>query len=149
VAGGTAVGVFWGFSPLPGMQMILAAITATILKVNRLPAILAVHISNPLTAILIYPVTWAVGDLLLRPFCGATHLAWGRMSFTFHGFFHLAGQAMVRMLIGGFVVGAICAAITYFRIFRAVVRYRRSMPAAGLPGIESARTAQGKGLSTD
>jgi len=130
IAGGTAVGIFWGFSPLLGAQMILAAITATVFNVSRLPAILAVHITNPVTAFIIYPTTWAVGDLLLRPFCSAAdRISWGEMDFSLSCFLNLAGQTMMRMLVGGFVVGTICGLIAYYRIFRAIVRYRRAMAA--------------------
>lgn len=65
VALGTAIGVFIGLTPTVGIQMILvmllAAATGRLFQFNRVAALLAVYISNPLTMVPLYWFLYWVG----------------------------------------------------------------------------------------
>jgi hypothetical protein len=56
IAAGAAIGVFVGFLPLYGFQMILGACLAAVARVNKVAAILPVWLTNPVT---IPPVLYA------------------------------------------------------------------------------------------
>ena len=126
VAGGLAVGIFWGMSPLWGLQTVLAFVTATIFNLSRIPAVVAVHSSNIITALFIYSFTWKVGNWLLSPFVGAGGpMPLTEATFSWRTMLGLAGHALARMLIGGFLVGAVLGVITYFLALFGVIRFRR------------------------
>jgi uncharacterized protein (DUF2062 family) len=65
VALGICIGLFVGFSPLYGLQMILALLLALILHGSKIAAMLTVWITNPLTVIPIYSLTYWLGVRLL------------------------------------------------------------------------------------
>jgi uncharacterized protein (DUF2062 family) len=66
IALGLAVGTFIALTPTMGFQVVLAAITTTICRANRLAAIAAVYITNPFTMIPIYGSTYLVGAWILN-----------------------------------------------------------------------------------
>jgi hypothetical protein len=132
VAGGLSLGVFWGCSPLWGLQMILAFISATICNFSRIPAILAVHVSNFVTMPVIYYATWKIGDLMMTPFFGASAqmpLSDTISSFSWGSLLQLTGQALIRMLLNGFVFGGIMATLTYPLSLWGINRFRRAIQA--------------------
>jgi uncharacterized protein len=67
MAGGLALGLFVAFTPTIPFQMLLAGAGALFLKVNLPMAVLAVWVSNPLTAIPIYMSAWGLGRTMLGP----------------------------------------------------------------------------------
>jgi len=128
VAGGVALGVFWGVSPLWGLQTILALISATALNVSRIPAAISVHVSNPLSAPFIYPMTWVIGNLLLKPFVGgARPIPWEGLELSPTILLGFAGRALINMLLGGFVLGAALGLTVYFMSLFGVTRVRQQI----------------------
>ncbi|MCK4501433.1 MAG: DUF2062 domain-containing protein [Desulfuromonadales bacterium] len=65
VARGMALGLFIGFSPTFGCQMLLALFFAFLFRQNKIAAFVGVWVTNPLTAPLIYGLEYQVGRLLL------------------------------------------------------------------------------------
>jgi uncharacterized protein (DUF2062 family) len=65
IALGAALGLFIGMTPFMGFQTVIAVFFAALLKWNKISAAITVWISNPLTAPLIYPVTYFVGAKLV------------------------------------------------------------------------------------
>ncbi len=65
IALGAALGVFVAFTPTVGFQMIIAFAFATLIRVNRLAAVLPVWITNPLTILPIYSFNYWIGLLLV------------------------------------------------------------------------------------
>jgi len=127
VAGGVAVGVFWGLSPLWSLQMVLALVTATVLNVNRVTAVICVHLSNPAT-LFIYWFTYWVGDLLLIPVTGPSKpIAWSALRSSLGTFPAVAEHVLARLLLGGVVVGLIAGASSYALTLRAITRYRQAV----------------------
>lgn len=61
IAGGVALGTFFGFVVPPGIQMIVSIGFAPILRVNPVAAALGTWISNPLTMPFIYPLAMTLG----------------------------------------------------------------------------------------
>ncbi len=66
IALGTAIGVFVAFTPTVGIQMILGAVLATIVRANRLAAVLPAWISNPLTIPPIFLFNYSIGRIFIQ-----------------------------------------------------------------------------------
>lgn len=65
IAGGLALGLFIGFTPTMGAQIVLAGISAFFLKVNIPMALAGSLVTNPLTAAIIYPLEYQFGVWLI------------------------------------------------------------------------------------
>ena len=66
IAKGLAIGVFIAYLPVMGLQMMLAWITASLLKANRMVAVLGVWVSNAATAVFVYYPAYRLGRLILK-----------------------------------------------------------------------------------
>ena len=106
-ARGLAAGVFSGFFPLFGVQMVLAIIIATLIKGNRLLAVSGTWISNPMTYFPLYWFNYFVGSVLLGQTSGNAHkIRSDFLELSDKGFFFLA-----RMLVGSALTGTILGLI--------------------------------------
>jgi uncharacterized protein (DUF2062 family) len=65
IALGIAIGVFIGFTPTVGLQMIIALALATLLRANKVVCLPMVWVSNPVTMVPIYLVCFQVGSALV------------------------------------------------------------------------------------
>ncbi len=65
VAGGLALGLFIGFTPTMGVQIVLAGIAAFLLRVNIPAALTGALATNPLTAPFIYTLEYKIGVWLV------------------------------------------------------------------------------------
>ncbi|RYD83923.1 MAG: DUF2062 domain-containing protein [Verrucomicrobiaceae bacterium] len=61
IAGGLALGLFIGFTPTMGVQIILCGVLAYLLRVNIPLALAGTFVTNPFTAAIIYPLEYQVG----------------------------------------------------------------------------------------
>ncbi len=96
LAGGTAVGLFSAFIPIP-IQFILAAVLAVMLRVNLPLSITLVWISNPLTMGPIFYFTYQVGMVLL---------GWSSDQVTLTNFW-------LPLWLGSLVIAVISAVLSY------------------------------------
>ena len=62
IAGGFALGTFIAFTPIIGLQMVLAVILSTLFNCNRPAAILAIWITNPVTIAPIFTINYWIGQ---------------------------------------------------------------------------------------
>jgi hypothetical protein len=142
IAAGVALGVFVGLTPTVGFQMVIAALLATILGVNRLAAVLPVWITNPFTIAPIYYFEYRVGSWVwpaeegphivgrleaLAEKLGAVTISdvWGSMGSALAAMGHLGAEILVPLILGSLVVGVVCAAAAYPATLWAVARIRK------------------------
>jgi hypothetical protein len=142
IAAGAAVGVFVGFTPTVGFQMVISALAATVLRVNRLAAIFPVWITNPFTIVPIYYFEYQVGTWVwpaeegphvverlnvLADKISAVTVSdfWSSMSAVFAAMGSLGADVLVPLMLGSLVVGIVCAAATYPLTLWTVKRIRR------------------------
>jgi len=142
IAAGASVGVFVGLTPTVGFQMIIAALAATVLRVNRLAAVFPVWITNPFTIVPVYFFEYQVGAWIWRAeggphvikrlqALGATISAvtvsdlWNTMGAVFAGIGRLGAEILVPLMLGSLIVGSVCAAVAYPLTLWTVVRIRR------------------------
>ena len=70
IALGTALGVFVALTPTVGIQMVIvmviALLTKPFLRFNRVAALVAVYLSNPVTVVPIYWFNYRIGTIFLE-----------------------------------------------------------------------------------
>ncbi|HDI60010.1 MAG TPA: DUF2062 domain-containing protein [Desulfobacteraceae bacterium] len=122
IARGFAVGLFIGFMPILGAQMLIAVPLAALFKSNKLAAAAGVWITNPVTAPVIYGLTYVLGSKLTGI---SGRLAAGFAEpMTLMDVVAQAPHVFWTLTIGGIVVGLPVAVASYYLSLAAVIRYR-------------------------
>jgi len=104
---GMALGLFIGFSPTFGFQIILAVFLAFLLRQNKIATFVGVWVTNPLTAPLIYGLEYKIGRLIL----GLPPLAADQ--FTSELSWSLGMKVGAPLFLGSLVLGIPVATIGY------------------------------------
>jgi uncharacterized protein (DUF2062 family) len=126
VALGFALGIFVGMSPTMGVQMPIAIFFAALFKWSKLSAAVGVWISNPLTAPIIYGVTYITGAKLLHldpVFNMPLSPSWS----TLEALLQKAPQALGAMTVGGGILGIPLAIVSYYLSYAAVEKYQKEV----------------------
>lgn len=123
IARGLAVGVFAGWFPWFGLQTLIALTIALVVRGNKVIAVAATWISNPLTYVPIFAFNYHIGLLVLRspedePFELTALESW-------QGVQELGSTILVPLFLGSFVVGIISASLSYFVGLRLIQRARQ------------------------
>jgi uncharacterized protein (DUF2062 family) len=123
---GFALGLFVGMSPFMGLHTAIAVLLAALFKWNKFSAAIAVWISNPFTAPLIYGLTYLLGAKVLSY----------KNSYTLPGSFDLdallhiirsAPEIIWVLIVGGTVAGIPLAVIGYFCAYFTIFEYRKNL----------------------
>lgn len=126
IALGFALGLFVGMSPFMGLHTAIAVPLAALLKWNKFSAAVAVWISNPLSAPVIYGMTYFVGARVLFIENGYKL----RMAFNLDALLYTlrsAPEIIGILLVGGAVVGLPVAILGYHFALRTIIQYRESI----------------------
>ncbi len=140
VAAGVAAGAFTSFSPFMGLHFLIAFVLAWIIRGNMLASALGTFVGNPLSFPFIWAATYNTGQYLLHNANASSSppdivLAMTNVMnavFEFDG--HAASAALkliwepllLPMLVGGGLIGLVCAVPLYFVTRRAAVMFRES-----------------------
>ena len=124
VSGAFAVGLFWAMIPIP-MQMVAAAVSAILARVNLPISVALVWLTNPLTMPPIFYFNYLVGTWILGapPGVGEFHMTLEWFSAQLHAIW-------LPLYFGSFVVGVISGLLGYVLIrgywrWHIVQQYRR------------------------
>ncbi|WP_293067588.1 MULTISPECIES: DUF2062 domain-containing protein [unclassified Moorena] len=121
IARGLACGVFAGFFPLFGLQLIIGILLAVLLRGNKIAATAGTWISNPLTYVPIFAFNFHVGEWLLNQ----DELA--NVSFqSWQEFRELGSEIVLTLFVGCFAVGLVCAVVSYWLSVKLIYRLRTS-----------------------
>ena len=126
IALGFALGLLVGMTPFMGLHTALAVPLAALLKWNKFSAALAVWISNPLSAPVIYSITYYTGARILFIEDGYKL----PLTFDLDALLYTlrsAPEIIGILLVGGIVVGLPVAALGYYFALKAIVEYRESI----------------------
>ncbi|HFQ89152.1 MAG TPA: DUF2062 domain-containing protein [Desulfobulbus sp.] len=133
LAVGTGFGVFIGIVPLMPVQTIILVPLTILLRINTLAALIAATaVSNPLTFIPQYYLTWKVGDMLLpgriswEQLQEVLHLI--RHESLWHGiqtFLHLGFNTIAVLLCGGVLIGLPVGLLAYYASLLFFIKVRR------------------------
>jgi len=126
IARGFALGLFVGMSPFMGLHTAIAVPMAALFKWNKFSAALAVWISNPISAPIIYGITYYTGAkvLLIQDGYKLPH------EFNLEALLYTlrsAPEIIGILMVGGIVVGLPLAGVGYYFAFKAITEYRRSL----------------------
>ncbi|VXD23086.1 conserved membrane hypothetical protein [Planktothrix serta PCC 8927] len=122
LARGLAIGVFTGWFPFFGLQIVFGVGLATLLRGHKLLAAVGTWISNPITAIPIYWFNFHIGQWLL----GFPTLSLEEeQSLSFDNILNLGTDLIIALLVGSFTVGIICAIISYWGSLWLIHRWQK------------------------
>ncbi|MFW5855038.1 MAG: DUF2062 domain-containing protein [Thermodesulfobacteriota bacterium] len=124
IARGFAAGIFVGMSPFMICHSVMAICLATILRGNRISAVAAVFITNPISAPLVYGWTYRVGKAWLGIASPST------LEFDFSleyllALLQCAPKIIWILTVGGMVAGLPLAILSYYLCCIIVRRHRR------------------------
>lgn len=126
IALGFALGLLVGMTPFMGFQTIIVLPIAALLKANKISAAAAVWISNPLTAPVLYGITYFIGAKvfgLSKIGPPPPHLE----TISLFSLFQKAPHVLNMMIVGGVVLGIPLAIAGYFFAYKAVTKYRQDI----------------------
>jgi uncharacterized protein (DUF2062 family) len=128
IAGGVAIGVFFGFTPLFGLKTLSAIFFAWLTRSNILAAVIAGALHDIILPFMpvIYRWEYDVGYFLLsRPHQWPVSLAkLHREGFDWHNWHAFFGDVGKPLLLGGCVCAAPFAILAYFLTRRIVARHQ-------------------------
>jgi uncharacterized protein (DUF2062 family) len=126
IALGMAVGLFVGMTPYMGFQTAIAVFIAALFKWNKISAAMGVWVSNPLTAPLIYSITYYAGTIVMGG--AAKYTPPEELSLT------LIIQMLKKspdifwvLTVGGVLVGLPLAIAGYYLSYSALLKYQADL----------------------
>ena len=128
VAGGVAIGIFWGFTPLTGFKTLFSILTAWAARCSRLSAVIAVTFHDILLPIWPVILRWEyqLGFWVLSsPHHFPPKLSSGHLHFA--DLFHWKTLGILGpMMMGSCFIGLPVALISYWVVERLLERYETS-----------------------
>jgi len=136
IALGTAVGVFVGLTPTVGLQMVLVLLIWTLVRplfrFNRMAALIAVYVSNPLTVVPMYWFNYRVGTLYFSSTITRKEFAaifqYDSLSEWWQALTRLFVDVGVPLVVGSLIVATVGGLITYPLMLRLFMRLRHQQP---------------------
>ncbi len=122
VAQGFALGSFIGMMPIPGFQMMVALAFASVLKVNRKSACVAVFNTNVATGLFVFAFNFWLGKRILglnTEFSMPEKLGFGFINTVLKSGF----DVFISLTLGGCITGVVAAAISYW-IVKLILKFR-------------------------
>ena len=126
IALGFSLGLLVGMTPVMGFHTVIAVFFATLFKSNKISAALAVWITNPLSAPIIYSMTYMVGAKAMG-ISRSFKFSEGLSSSTFIDMIKKTPEIFGAMTIGGFIIGIPLALLGYYFVYSALNRYREDI----------------------
>jgi uncharacterized protein (DUF2062 family) len=115
VAKGFALGSFIGMMPIPGFQMLVSLLFASIFRVHKTAAVIGVFNTNVATGAFIFAFNYWLGKTLLG--LSSTFQFPDKISFNFISTILSAGRdVFVSMVAGGLITGALSGLISYYLV---------------------------------
>jgi uncharacterized protein (DUF2062 family) len=119
-----AVGVFIAFSPTIGLHTISCFALAWIFRLSTVVVFTAALINNPWTMVPLYGFCLWFGIKITGSTIVTPVIAW--QTLTFSSAYHILRPFLWPFVAGTVVVGTAVAILSYFFIYWAVVRYRKT-----------------------
>jgi uncharacterized protein (TIGR03546 family) len=126
IALGFALGLLVGMTPALGFHMVIAIFFATLFKWNKISAALAVWITNPITAPLIYSITYMLGARILgirKSYEPTDEVS----STTFIDMIKKTPEILAAMTIGGFIIGLPLSLLGCYIAYTAIRKYQEDI----------------------
>ncbi|TCK02881.1 hypothetical protein CLV27_1594 [Phorcysia thermohydrogeniphila] len=112
MAKGLALGVFIGFLPINGFQVLIAVTIAALTRVSKMAAAIGTHVTNPWTTIPVLIIDYYVGCFLLGRKACTPHVDFTSLS----SLISAGKEIILPMFVGGIFLGTIFSVLSYFGI---------------------------------
>ncbi len=127
IAGGVAIGLFWGFTPLTGLKTLLSVFTAWVCRCSKLPAVITVTLHDVLIPVWPVILLWEyrLGYWVISkphhfpPSFHLGHLNWARL------FDWKTIEVLWPTFIGSCIIGVPIALIAYWVVYFLLHRYEK------------------------
>ena len=126
IALGFALGIFIALTPSIGFQTAIAVFLATLLKWNKFSAAVGVWITNPVTAPVIYSITYFIGTKLFG-IKKALALPENISFTTTYVMLQKTPEILWIMTVGGIIIGLPLAFLGYYLSYSAVRKYQEDI----------------------
>jgi len=120
LAAGFAVGVFFSFTPLVSLHMVLALIVAVVFRLNKVATIAGAWVNNPYTMPFVFYGCFRFGEWIL----GMRIPSPSFESYTLKSLLKAAVPYAAPLFLGTTVVGLAAAAVAYGVVYRIAVRVK-------------------------
>jgi len=125
IAKGFALGSFIGMMPIPGFQMMVSLAVASLFKLNKRAACIAVFNTNIATGAFVFSFNFWLGKKLLG--VNPSFVIGDKINFQFAANIFKAGSdVFLSMVVGGIATGLIAAAIVYYTVMKLLARRHAS-----------------------
>jgi len=115
-----AIGVFVGMTPTVPLHTVLAVLIAYLFGKSKLAAAMGVWVSNPLLLPFVYLLDYKLGRTITR----TAPPSFAVSDFSIHKMIELGWGISFPLIVGGLVLGLICAIPSYYITKRLVILYR-------------------------
>ncbi len=117
IARGFALGSFIGMMPIPGFQMVVSLLVASLLKINKKSACIAVFNTNVATGLFVFAFNFWLGKTLLG--IDTELIMPQKLSFGFiKHIFNSGIDVFISLTLGGVITGILAAALSYWLIIK-------------------------------
>ncbi len=126
LAAGFAVGVFFSFTPLVSLHMVLALLVAVIFRLSKVAAVAGAWVNNPYTMPFVFYACfrlgkWIMGAHIPTPAFDQLELA---------TILRAAKPYAAPLFLGTTIVGILAALLAYVIVYRIAVRVKSARPRA-------------------
>lgn len=120
LAAGFAVGVFFSFTPLVTLHMVLALIVAMVFRLNKMTTMAGVWVNNPYTMPFVFYLCFRLGEWIL----GMQVPPPSFESYTLKVFLKAAVPYAAPLFLGTTIVGIAAAGLGYMVVYRIAVKVK-------------------------
>ena len=120
LAAGFAVGVFFSFTPLVSLHMVLALIVAVVFRLNKVTTVAGVWVNNPYTMPFVFYGCFRFGEWIL----GMRIPSPSFESYTLKSLLKAAVPYAAPLFLGTTIVGLAAAVVSYVVVYRIAVRVK-------------------------
>ena len=117
IALGMAVGIFIGFLPFLGFQVLIGLVAIFLFRINKITTLLGIFVTNPITITPIFAFNYFIGKLIL----GAEKVSQSSNLLSIE----VLLENFKPLIIGSVVVGFVVAIVAYFITFFIVKRIKK------------------------
>lgn len=135
IALGLALGIFVGFLPIMGIQMVVVSLIALPLRANLKGALVGVWMSNPLTFIPLYYGNYLFGRMFVstqavgwKEFAGtithASEWSWTTIRSSLRNLVDMGTDILLPLWVGSAILAVLFSIPVYVLTYRFIVTYR-------------------------
>ncbi|SER02819.1 hypothetical protein SAMN05216548_11092 [Faunimonas pinastri] len=121
---GVAIGVFVSCTPFLGLHFVLTFALCWLLGGNMIGGIMGTTVGNPVVYAVLWPVSYKLGQFILRGGEGGEHVPPQLEHHLLHQSFDRLWPILKPMTVGGCLIGLAAGALVYLLVYQGVKVYQ-------------------------